>query len=153
MFNSNAYKLQDNHSLHPYGKFFFLLYYFRDGQSVSPEDQWMALMEDEKFITQCLIMERVLGSAGYRELQLNFKQPQHLDPMAMEVQFTYSAKTLWVYETSHTHKKPAIAIAINSFFPDIIAVGYGKFLHVEADKGFICVWSAKNLKHPERFFR
>ncbi|KAK6638374.1 hypothetical protein RUM44_008803 [Polyplax serrata] len=98
-------------------------------------------------------MERILGCPIYREAQLNYKHSFLLDPMEMDIQFTYSVKFLWAYETTFTAKKPVISISINSFFPDIIAVGYGKFLHIETDRGYICVWSAKNIKHPERFYK
>lgn len=75
------------------------------------------------------------------------------DPLNMHVQFLYTTKPLWIYSSEKVHHRAVSAIAINNKFPDMIAVGYGKFLYKESDKGAICVWSAKNAKHPERVYK
>lgn len=99
-------------------------------------------------------MERILGGPTYRELQMAYKHSPVLDPLDTEIQFTYSAKILWIYECSHIkNKRPVIAIATNTLCPLIIAVGHGKFYYNETDKGYICVWCVKNLKHPERYYK
>lgn len=117
------------------------------------EEQWNQLSTERKFITQALVMERCLTGAFQRPQQLIFKKTLKSNPLDLEVKFPYLARTLWTFHTDKVQKKSVSAISLNPKIENVIAVGYGKYHYKEADKGYICVWSIKNTKYPERFYK
>lgn len=122
-------------------------------KGIPVEEQWYQLLNTRKFVTQAIAMERVLSGTLHRPQQLIFKKTLKSDPLDLEVKFPYLAKSLWTFHTDKVQKKSVSAIALNPKIKDVIAVGYGKYYYKESDKGYICVWSVKNTKYPERFYK
>lgn len=127
--------------------------YKKDLKGISTEDQWIQLLKYKKFINQAVVMERILTGTYHRPQQLMYKKTMRSDPCDMNVKFPYSARVLWKYYSDKVYGKSVSAIALNKQNPDVIAVGHGKYLYKESDRGYISVWCVKNTKYPERFYR
>lgn len=122
-------------------------------KGIPTEEQWLQLLKNKRFIDQVAVLERILSGSIHRPQQLTYKYTMRSDPLNLEVTFPYLAHTLWTFHSSKVMRKSVSAFAINTKNPDVIAVGHGKFFYRESDKGFICIWSVKNTKYPERFYK
>lgn len=56
---------------------------------------------------------------------------------------------LWSIQSSEVRKKVVTAIAWNTMYADLFAVGYGSYDFMRQTKGLICIYSLKNTSNAE----
>ncbi len=59
---------------------------------------------------------------------------------------------LWKFEDSRTKRKMVTAVAWNPAHPDMFVVAYGSYDFMKQGSGLLCVFSLKNVGHPEYTF-
>lgn len=59
---------------------------------------------------------------------------------------------LWKFSTERTKRRQVTALAWNSCYPDMFAVGYGSYDFMRQSSGMVCCYSLKNTSYPEYTF-
>ncbi|CAH0406300.1 unnamed protein product [Chilo suppressalis] len=106
-----------------------------------------------EFMDAVLLAERVLSTLEYSKQQKRFRGLVPMNPLSLELIYTYTMKPLWTFECEDTINRPITSISFNPKNENIIAVGHGKFGHAENYDGVVAIWCTKNPCKPERIYR
>lgn len=96
------------------------------------------------------VMERMVNQNAEDEIYSDFRYWEDASD-----QFRDNLGTclpLWKFEDIRTKRKMVTALAWNPAYPDMFAVGYGSYDFMKQGSGLICVYSLKNVGHPEYTF-
>ncbi|KAM3961319.1 dynein axonemal intermediate chain 4 [Aphomia sociella] len=110
------------------------------------------IAKTHEFFDAALLIERVLSTLEYSNAQKKFRGLVSINPLSLDLVYTYSMQPLWTLECEETVNRPITGISFNPKNSNILAVGHGKFAFAEYHKGIICVWCTKNPCKPERLY-
>ncbi|RYG52704.1 WD40 repeat domain-containing protein [archaeon] len=96
------------------------------------------------------IMERLSNQNAEDEIYSDFKYWEDASDAFRDSLGT--CLPLWRFEDARTKKKMVTAVVWNPGYPDMFAVGYGSYDFMKQSSGLVCVYSLKNVGHPEYTF-
>lgn len=98
-----------------------------------------------KSLDRCatLQMERILSAQEFRDEQVLYRGLPPSDPLAVDLKFEYRLSKLWCMECEWAAGRAVAGVALSGDNPDLVAVGYGKYLQQDQATGLVCLWSAK----------
>lgn len=88
-------------------------------------------------------MERILSAQEFRDEQVQYRGLPPSDPLAVDLKFEYRLRKLWCMECEWAAGRAVAGVALSGDNPDLVAVGYGKYLQQDQATGMVCLWSAK----------
>eukprot|EP00744_Colponema_vietnamica_P002264 GILI01003588.1.p1 GENE.GILI01003588.1~~GILI01003588.1.p1 ORF type:complete len:684 (+),score=215.38 GILI01003588.1:90-2141(+) len=100
--------------------------------------------------TALKIMERMVNQNAEDEIFFDYKYWEDQSDQFREGEGTLLP--LWRFSSERTKRKQVTAIAWNSLYTDMFAVGFGSYDFTKQGPGLICCYSLKNTSHPEYMF-
>ncbi|KAI5641765.1 WD repeat-containing protein 78 [Phthorimaea operculella] len=116
-------------------------------------ETWEQVSALPQFYDAAVLCERVLASKDYTEAQKLFRGLVKYDPLAPDLVYIYTMKSLWTFECNETLNRPITGICFNPKNPEILAVAHGKFAYAEKLSGIVAIWCTKNPVTTERLYR
>ncbi|KAK3922466.1 Dynein intermediate chain 4, axonemal, partial [Frankliniella fusca] len=117
------------------------------------DDKLRAVLLLPAFRRAALQMERVLAAQAFKPAQELYRGLPPTDPLAPDLRFEYRLHPLWRMECEWAAGRAVTGLVWNDDNPDLLAVGYGRYLQQDQATGLVCMWSAKNPLLPERMYR
>lgn len=103
-----------------------------------------------------MVLQRLLAGNTFRTRQKRFRNMIEPDPLDLSIRYLYRLDELWTYTLTGVVGSAVSCLHWCPANGDLLAVGYGVYDFQPAAQrkaGYVAVWSIKNPRNPERFYR